>query len=408
MTKTNAHSSDACISFRFFVAKTTPKQAAPMPGKKHRRRLEKEKGKDEHGVPPPDMSSLVKKDHQWVCWRLREAKKHFGLESIDATHSLEAAKAFTIFMEDIATRFLEQLVMKPNGLLRDFCEYKRLIRERGKRSSYFVLKMENYHAETATSMAAFVWAATKNVLDAPGQPMRERSEILRIVNEPDTTFLYKWMSAALIYHFGGSTRRDLKPPLKVYNWLASIAEMLAAESASELAELSETLPRPPRKAPSPTPLKSLTEYERNVQAAKNREAQEAAERLAEQKARDAMIARKRDAATQEQTRLEQEREDALVRQLERTSLAHNSHAHTQQAPLSPASEAKRLVDAQKARKAKEQDIAETRTRIKEQKAVQAVKDAEEAREQDRRAEARDTAKRIAHGEGYSKRKGNRE
>ena len=354
------------------------------------------------------MSSLVKKDHQWVCWRLREAKKHFGLESIDATRSLEAAKAFTIFMEDIATRFLEQLVMKPNGLLRDFCEYKRLIRERGKRSSYFVLKMENYHAETATSMAAFVWAATKNVLDAPGQPMRELSEILRIINEPDTTFLYKWMSAALINHFGGAMRQHLNPPLKVYGWLASIAEMLAADSAAELAAFEDTMSQLPRKAPAPAPPKSRAEYDRNVQAAKNREAQEAEERLAEQQTRDAIIARKRDEAMREQTRLEQEREDALVRQLERTSLACNSHAHAQQAPLSPASEAKRLVDAQKAHEAKERDIAETKARIKEQKTVQAAKDAEEAKEQDRREEARDTAKRSAHGEGYSKRKGNRE
>ena len=61
-----------------------------------------------------------------------------------------------------------------------------------------------------------------------------------------------------------------------------------------------------------------------------------------------------------------------------------------------------------AREAKKQDIAEANERRKAQKAKQAAKDAAEAKEEDRKAEARDTAKRIAHGEGYSKRKGNRE
>ena len=50
----------------------------------------------------------------------------------------------------------------------------------------------------------------------------------------------------------------------------------------------------------------------------------------------------------------------------------------------------------------------TEERIKAQKEEQAAKDAAEAKEEDRRADARETGKRIAHGEGYSKRKGNKE
>ena len=53
--------------------------------------------------------------------------------------------------------------------------------------------------------------------------------------------------------------------------------------------------------------------------------------------------------------------------------------------------------------------SQTRTRhIAEAKARRkAQKDAAEAKEEDKRADARETAKRIAHGEGYSKRKGNK-
>jgi len=252
---------------------------------------------------------------------------------------------------------------------------------------------------------------------------RSQREVVRIVNEPDTRILLK--AITLVFDHWFPTKEADAHALRRYfpnnridttgfldrmrdYWTRLTAYYdWEVERRARIAREVQAAQAPPRLTLAPTP-KSRAEYDRNVQAAKDREAREAAERLAEQQARDAKLSRERDEAAREQTRLEQEREDALARQLERTSLAGSSRDHAQQAPLSPASEAKRRSDEEKAREAKEQDIAEAKQRRKAQKAEQAAKDAAEAKEEDRRAEARDTAKRIAHGEGYSKRKGNRE
>ena len=380
---------------------------APTAGKQSKRKAGKEKAKAEAKESSEERLVLLATDDRPLVVRyMKRAQEHFGLEAFDAANTA-TGKAIVYFLQDIAERFFEQMVLKPEGLLQTFREGMQIYKELERQAPTAVLRMAEYLSDILEKMANWVWQSIVREMDKPGQPWRPISEINRILNEPDVVFLYRYTSGAVVNYFG--LTGGIRTPDHVYRLLYAVCDVLQAE-VEEAARACA--PRPARTAPTPAPApappKSRAEYDRNVQAAKDREAKEAAARLAEKQARDAMLARERDAAAREQTRLEQEREDALVRQLERASLAGSSRDHAQQAPLSPGPEAKRLSDAMKAREAKEEDIAEAKERRKARLAEQAAKDAEEAKEEDRRAEARDTAKRIAHGEGYSKRKGNKE
>ena len=144
-----------------------------------------------------------------------------------------------------------------------------------------------------------------------------------------------------------------------------------------------------------------SEYDRLVQLSKEREARESEERLAAQREKDAKIAAQREEKARAAERANQERQDAIVRQLARVNLKDPE-------PLDAVAAAKAAENEREVRENKERSIAESNARKREQKEMQKVKDAAEAKEQEKRECARETAKRIAHGEGYSKRKGNKE
>jgi len=144
-----------------------------------------------------------------------------------------------------------------------------------------------------------------------------------------------------------------------------------------------------------------SEYDRLVQLSKEREAREAEERLAAQRDKDAKIAAQREEKARAAERANQERQDAIVRQLARVNLKDPE-------PLDAVAAAKAAENEREVRENKERSIAESNARKREQKEKQKAKDAVETKEQEKREHARETAKRIAQGEGYSKRKGNKE
>ena len=152
--------------------------------------------------------------------------------------------------------------------------------------------------------------------------------------------------------------------------------------------------------------KSTLEWERNKELCKQREEREEAERIAEQREKSAKITAHRKEAARKMERANQERCDALEACSKNTNQKQCEPSEPHEPD--PVEVIKAAEKMSKAREAKKMDIELARERIRQQKEKQKIKDEVEANEQDKRAHALETAKRIAHGEGYSKRKGNKE
>ena len=220
------------------------------------------------------------------------------------------------------------------------------------------------------------------IKESPDGQFRNEEEIYEIINKPDVELM------EMAFH---SVVATFKP--QANNTFFRYVEMYYTYLVAWWIEQQEQKQNAPREKPE----KGTAEYDRNVQANKDREEREEKEQLANSKEEKEKKERARAEHEREKASVQQEREDQLARQPQSTNLAGSSDDHAQQESLSPVSEARASMKAQEKEEAKQKDIAESNAR---REAQQAEKDRIAAAEADRQAERaakRETGERIQTG-----------
>ena len=223
------------------------------------------------------------------------------------------------------------------------------------------------------------------IKESPDGQFRNEEEIYEIINKPDVELMAMAFLGAVA---------TFKP--QANNTFFRYVEMYYTYLVGwwiEQQEQKQNAPRPPREKPE----KGTAEYDRNVQANKDREEREEKEQLANSKEEKEKKERARAEHEREKASVQQEREDQLARQLQRTNLAGSSDDHAQQESLSPVSEAKRVEAEKQKEEAKQKDIAKKKALLQEQQAEKDRIAAAEADRQAERAAKRETGERIQTG-----------
>ena len=194
---------------------------------------------------------------------------------------------------------------------------------------------------------------------------RSTEETLRIVNEPNTRFYSSWLLRSYSHCRTVKEWNEFTEVLSLYFYnLTAVYTDKAEEVIRQVVSQGEE-ERKKREGGgknsstastsecAPPERKSLQEYERLVQLSKEREAREAEERLAVQRENDARIAAQREEATRAEERANQERQDAILRRLERVNFEEIE-------PLDAVAAAKAAETEREAREAKEKALNATR------------------------------------------------
>ena len=245
------------------------------------------------------------------------------------------------------------------------------------------------HAEAQinTYLTAIAYEILSNYVckESPDGQWRNENEIDEILNKTDVALL------EMAFHRAVATF-DPEPSNAFFRYLSRYYTRLIGWWIEQHEQKQNAL-RTPREKPE----KGTAEYDRNVQANKDREEREEKEQLANSKEEKEKKERARARAQREKESVEQEREDQLARQLPSTNLAGSSDDHAQQESLSPVSEAKRVEAEKQKEEAKQKDIAKKKALLQEQQAEKDRIAAAEADRQAERAAKRETGERIQTG-----------
>ena len=218
--------------------------------------------------------------------------------------------------------------------------------------------------------------------ESPDGPARSEEEIDEIINKPDVALL------EMAFHKGVAIFEP-EPSNVFFRYLERYYTYLIGWWLEQQEQKQN--------APREKPEKGTAEYDRNVQANKDREEREEKEQLAKSKEEKEKKERERAERERDEASAEQEREDQLARRLQITNLAGSSHDHAQQGPISPVSEAKRVEAEKQKEEAKQQDIAKKKVLLQAQQAEKDRIAAAEADRQAERAAKRETGERIQTG-----------
>jgi len=242
--------------------------------------------------------------------------------------------------------------------------------------------------EAEAQINAYLTAIAYDILsnyvikESPDGPARSEEEIDEIINKPDVALL------EMAFHRGVAIFEP-EPSNVFFRYLERYYTYLIGWWLEQQEQKQN--------APREKPEKGTAEYDRNVQANKDREEREEKEQLAKSKEDDEKRARARAERKRDEANKVKEREDQVAQQQQSTNLAGSSDDHAQQESLSPGSEARASMKAQEKEEAKQKDIAESNAR---REAQQAEKDRIAAAEADRQAERaakRETGERIQTG-----------
>ena len=375
----------------------------PTAGKESKRRVAKAANPP---PPPPPAENTPATGHSRISKSVqkamnaviqeykKEAKKMFGMDVLRGGGALW-------FLTAVLDLFWNNLIARGLGF-----DYTRVNPKENPNSDLQLAHLELYELQRATGVVeagqpnarkatvtlnlylrAIAFDIFNNYVrkESPDGPARSEEKIEEIINKPDVELLESVFIRRRATFEPEKTKEVLRHMLAYYRKVI--------EWMNELQEQNQNAPRPPREKPK----KGTAEYERNVQANKDREAQEEKKRLAKKQADDEKSARARAERKRDESNKVKEREDQVAQQQQSTNLAGSSDDHAQQESLSPGSEARASMKAQEKEEAKQKDIAESNARREEQQAEKDRIAAAEADRQAERAAKRETGERIQTG-----------